>query len=998
MGSMSLRFKKFSLAILFILSLIPLTTSGQTSLSRDLSLGSSGSDVSAVQQFLKAKGYLSVESTGYYGQLTQEAVQKWQCEQGIVCSGTPSTTGYGNLGPRSRATLIAESTGGDVDEIYTDLTKNTFTPTSIIAPKSASAYTPPPPKEEEISLSQFVELLIALEVIEPTKIQVARDFIASQTPLERTATNDLPQSKQTTTTQNSITSYCAPTSTTFGIGTENNEVTKLQIFLKQTGDFTYSQITGYYGNVTAEAVQRYQCREMNICNGTMAENGYGLAGPGTRREMCEAKRTQTLSTTYTPPTTTYTPPSTITTGVGSSSGGGSTSVTPTTSASDTSQSTPPPTSGGGGGGSLPTTPKIPKLSSCTLDGVKVEHQGSRIFYSKSSVPDGQLCSDYILSRICTDGTLSGNSAYNKAVCSVNLISDPKIQDNPGYSLIAVHHSFGNCTESGHHHPGPDAPCNNEQKFFAPNQSAIPAYRVTLEAKKGDILRVSGHMGTTNDGNAQLISQELALACAAAMGETPQYSSATGQIINAWASDIQKRCAAADKLPDWWNEGVGRPETRISPSGTRVISAPTSAVVQLVTNSSLIGSRAYQQHGYDWADGRKCDSPEGENCRGHMSTGLSGLYVAPRDGTFKFEIQVSELTTQAIKQLSIDSGPGNFTVEQFRLFDQSNPQGYGLIEAKSTSQQLITEYPPASCPGQDSNTIINKPDSHSVFKLTTQASAGDIIRTFAGAVGLSRAPADTDATALGIWYSAPDAQLVSSFQNFLSGWSTTGTSRFFPYSSVYREGYQAITSSGPIQYRATLHSSDALPAGACEGGVNYKTYISPGAPHNLYGGKVLPNNGFLGLARFTVLNNLADNAMLLREARDYSSEDAQTTQVQTNGDWHTIFSDTFSLAKDGAVRIASQIVLRNMNLSDQKGQVTCTTRVGIPTANKWGANMTNSAYNPTDWVFMRSGAVDSISSGEHRFVMQARCTSEDGRSRIFQAGSDRVYAILELFSY
>jgi peptidoglycan hydrolase-like protein with peptidoglycan-binding domain len=153
--------------------------------------------------------------------------------------------------------------------VYNKHMKTYLVPTLICIALFIPTYT------QAFTLSEFVELLIALEVIEPTKIQVARDFVESQ----QVATTRPPQAGAGAT-------YCAPTGTTFGIGTENSEVTKLQTFLKQTGDFTYSQITGYYGNVTAEAVQRYQCREMNICNGTMAENGYGLAGPGTRREMC----------------------------------------------------------------------------------------------------------------------------------------------------------------------------------------------------------------------------------------------------------------------------------------------------------------------------------------------------------------------------------------------------------------------------------------------------------------------------------------------------------------------------------------------------------------------------------------------------------------------------------------------------------------------------------------------------------------------------------------
>lgn len=67
--------------------------------SEDLSLGVRGSDVSCVQGYLVAKGYLSVSPTGYYGSLTQSGVKRWQAAAGI------SSTGY--FGARSRAAFNA---------------------------------------------------------------------------------------------------------------------------------------------------------------------------------------------------------------------------------------------------------------------------------------------------------------------------------------------------------------------------------------------------------------------------------------------------------------------------------------------------------------------------------------------------------------------------------------------------------------------------------------------------------------------------------------------------------------------------------------------------------------------------------------------------------------------------------------------------------------------------------------------------------------------------
>ena len=74
---------------------------------RALSLGTSGSDVLSLQKFLVAQNLLSAEAaTGSFEALTQGAVQGLQTKYGVVLSGTPGTTGYGAVGPRTRA-LIA---------------------------------------------------------------------------------------------------------------------------------------------------------------------------------------------------------------------------------------------------------------------------------------------------------------------------------------------------------------------------------------------------------------------------------------------------------------------------------------------------------------------------------------------------------------------------------------------------------------------------------------------------------------------------------------------------------------------------------------------------------------------------------------------------------------------------------------------------------------------------------------------------------------------------
>ena len=89
---------------------------------RVLRKGDSGDDVTRLQQFLAQDPLVYPERlvTGYYGPLTEAAVRRWQVQFNIVSSGSPETTGYGQVGPRTAATMAQQcaltggSTGGSV--------------------------------------------------------------------------------------------------------------------------------------------------------------------------------------------------------------------------------------------------------------------------------------------------------------------------------------------------------------------------------------------------------------------------------------------------------------------------------------------------------------------------------------------------------------------------------------------------------------------------------------------------------------------------------------------------------------------------------------------------------------------------------------------------------------------------------------------------------------------------------------------------------------------
>lgn len=75
----------------------------------ELDLGDQNSEVTELQTYLATNVNIYPEGliTGYFGQLTKAAVQRFQNAQGIVSSGTPETTGYGRVGPRTMARINA---------------------------------------------------------------------------------------------------------------------------------------------------------------------------------------------------------------------------------------------------------------------------------------------------------------------------------------------------------------------------------------------------------------------------------------------------------------------------------------------------------------------------------------------------------------------------------------------------------------------------------------------------------------------------------------------------------------------------------------------------------------------------------------------------------------------------------------------------------------------------------------------------------------------------
>jgi peptidoglycan hydrolase-like protein with peptidoglycan-binding domain/chitodextrinase len=111
---------------------------------RDLAIGDTGSDVSALQEFLIANGFLHASPTGYFGVLTQSAVAAWQSIRGL-----PSTGFFGSL---SRAAIT--NTTSTTPIAPTTPQGATTTPTTATPPSSFTENLGPGSSGAEVTLLQ----------------------------------------------------------------------------------------------------------------------------------------------------------------------------------------------------------------------------------------------------------------------------------------------------------------------------------------------------------------------------------------------------------------------------------------------------------------------------------------------------------------------------------------------------------------------------------------------------------------------------------------------------------------------------------------------------------------------------------------------------------------------------------------------------------------------------------------------------------------------------
>jgi peptidoglycan hydrolase-like protein with peptidoglycan-binding domain len=120
-----------------------------TQLTSTVDYGATGTNVTNLQLFLKDNTSIYPEGlvTGFFGNLTRQAIMRFHAAYGIVSSGTAATTGYGRVGPMTLAKInslmlsgwsTADISGPAFSNIVQTQTSNSAT-ISFITNESTSA-------------------------------------------------------------------------------------------------------------------------------------------------------------------------------------------------------------------------------------------------------------------------------------------------------------------------------------------------------------------------------------------------------------------------------------------------------------------------------------------------------------------------------------------------------------------------------------------------------------------------------------------------------------------------------------------------------------------------------------------------------------------------------------------------------------------------------------------------------------------------------------------
>jgi peptidoglycan endopeptidase LytE len=211
----------------------------------EMKIGSRGNNVKVLQQNLKLLGYFKYpEITGYYGVITQDAVKRFQQNNGLSATGVADarTVQLIQNAVNKRSVKILQtnvlkigSRGTEVSKLQQNLKQLGYFNYPEIT-DYYGAFT-----AEAVRKFQQQNKLPVTGVADSATLAKINEAITNSNP-------------QPSASKEAI--YLT-------IGSTGSAVKEVQMKLQQLGYFTYSRITGYYGTMTAEAVKKFQ-RNVNI--------------------------------------------------------------------------------------------------------------------------------------------------------------------------------------------------------------------------------------------------------------------------------------------------------------------------------------------------------------------------------------------------------------------------------------------------------------------------------------------------------------------------------------------------------------------------------------------------------------------------------------------------------------------------------------------------------------------------------------------------------------
>lgn len=383
-------------------------------LSRALRMGMSGEDVSALQTFLASDRGVYPEGTvsGYFGTLTQSAVQRFQAKHGIVNSGSPDSTGFGVVGPATRATIAAlcgasvpaspgaTCTLGGVT-VASGGTHTFYSTTQAPVDSSCAAYS---------ATRQCINGSFSGNVTYQYRSCVETEASSCAADGERVAhgTSFTFYSKRVVTTSGEFCSKYAQTRTC------------TQGALSGSADYKYLSCkvdvadSCSVGGVTVADGQSRTFYRYDAATSTNTCSSYAQARTctdGVLSGSSEYNKTSCSAGACVLDGVTYLHGSSTTFYLAQS-------IPLTEQCSSYAQTRTCSSGTFSGNASYQYRTCAPVAAgSCALDNVVLTSGQSRAFYSNASAPAGATCGSIARTRTCTNGVLSGSATYNRATCT-----------------------------------------------------------------------------------------------------------------------------------------------------------------------------------------------------------------------------------------------------------------------------------------------------------------------------------------------------------------------------------------------------------------------------------------------------------------------------------------------------------------------------------------------------------------------------------------------------